>query len=145
MSGKLSLSLGSSNRHGANDTRILWLAPPPNYSPLSAITSMDDGKWVCVPQTSSSSHTIYVPPSTEYCWLFHFIHTFLCIDVSVCFGGACFICSGQIIATSHDRFPPNGGLVIGKGHYSIWPDLLGICWGPQDRWTRYHVPGHPSQ
>ena len=27
----------------------------------------------------------------------------------------CFICSGQIIATSHDRFPPNGGLVREMG------------------------------
>ena len=64
-----------------------------------------------------------LPPSTEYCWLFHFIHTFLCIDVIVCLGGACFICSGEIIATSHDRFPPNGGLVR-----DIIP-LGQICWG----------------
>ena len=46
----------------------------------------------------------------------------------------CFINSGQIIATSHDRFPPNDGLVreipgyfreIDRlvKYYSIWPDI----------------------
>ena len=45
--------------------------------------------------------------------------------------------SGQIIATSHDRFPPNGGLVreIPENfreivwlvkYYSIWPDIYNI-------------------
>ena len=44
-------------------------------------------------------------------------------------------CSGQIIATSHDRFTPNGGLVRKMGplisgksrwvkYYSIWPDYM---------------------
>ena len=49
-----------------------------------------------------------------------------------------YIQSGQIIATSHDRFPPNGGDCKGNGtpaisgksrlvkYYFIWPDSMHI-------------------
>ncbi len=52
--------------------------------------------------------------------------------------------SGQIIATSHDRFPPNAGLVreiplfqgnLGWWNIIIWPETLVLGDGPLLGWT----------